>query len=378
MTSKYFKSGIIVKSPGRINLIGEHIDYNGGYVLPSAINLKVTLKLNKTENTICSVTSEDTGTINFDILKSFSISSIQWENYVLGVVDGLRKKCPDKIGGFDCKITSDLPIGAGISSSAALECGLAKGLNILFDLSLSDIELINISHTAEHNYVGNKCGVMDQFAVVMGQYKKLILLNCERMEYQLIDADFSPYKIILLNSNVSHNLASSEYNTRVVECKQALFVIQNQYPEYSFLANVPESIIKSLRGKMPIKIYQRALYVSRENTRTLKAAELIQKGKILDFGTLMYQTHRGLSENYEVSCAELDFLVSLTKNIDQVAGSRMMGGGFGGCTINLVREDFVDTFLDLVKEKYKTEFNIELNSILVETSNGVEVKNIYS
>ena len=170
MTSKYFKSGIIVKSPGRINLIGEHIDYNGGYVLPSAINLKVTLKLNKTENTICSVTSEDTGTINFDILKSFSISSIQWENYVLGVVDGLRKKCPDKIGGFDCKITSDLPIGAGISSSAALECGLAKGLNILFDLSLSDIELINISHTAEHNYVGNKCGVMDQFAVVMGQY----------------------------------------------------------------------------------------------------------------------------------------------------------------------------------------------------------------
>ena len=378
MTSKYFKSGIIVKSPGRINLIGEHIDYNGGYVLPSAINLKVTLKLNKTENTICSVTSKDTGTINFDILKSFSISSIQWENYVLGVVDGLRKKCPDKIGGFDCKITSDLPIGAGISSSAALECGLAKGLNILFDLSLSDIELINISHTAEHNYVGNKCGVMDQFAVVMGQYEKLILLNCERMEYQLIDADFSPYKIILLNSNVSHNLASSEYNTRVVECKQALFVIQNQYPEYSFLANVPESIIKSLRGKMPIKIFQRALYVSRENTRTLKAAELIQKGKILDFGTLMYQTHRGLSENYEVSCAELDFLVSLTKNIDQVAGSRMMGGGFGGCTINLVREDFVDTFLDLVKEKYKTEFNIELNSILVETSNGVEVKNIYS
>ena len=378
MTSKYFKSGIIVKSPGRINLIGEHIDYNGGYVLPSAINLKVTLKLNKTENTICSVTSEDIGTINFDILKSFSISSIQWENYVLGVVDGLRKKCPDKIGGFDCKITSDLPIGAGISSSAALECGLAKGLNILFDLSLSDIELINISHTAEHNYVGNKCGVMDQFAVVMGQYKKLILLNCERMEYQLIDADFSPYKIILLNSNVSHNLASSEYNTRVVECKQALLVIQNQYPEYSFLTNVPESIIKSLRGKMPIKIFQRALYVSRENTRTLKAAELIRKGKILDFGTLMYQTHQGLSENYEVSCAELDFLVSLTKNIDQVAGSRMMGGGFGGCTINLVREDFVDTFLDLVKEKYKTEFNIELNSILVETSNGVEVKNIYS
>jgi galactokinase len=368
-----FKSGVIVKSPGRINLIGEHIDYNGGYVLPAAINLKTKLELQITKNTICSVTSENIGTFNFDIRKPLQKSSTQWHNYVLGVVDGLRKKCPEKLSGFHCSISSDIPIGSGVSSSAALECGLAKGLNILFDLSLSDNEIIDISHSAEHNFVGNKCGIMDQFSVIKGKFGKLILLNCESKKHQFIDANFSPYKIVLLNSNLSHNLASSEYNTRVIECEQALSVVQNQYPEYSFLADVPESLIRSLKGKMSGKIYQRALYVTRENKRTLKATELIQKGSIQDFGNLMYQTHQELSKNYEVSCAELDFLVDLTKDIDQVVGSRMMGGGFGGCTISLVNENFVNTFLALAKEKYKKKFGAELNSILVEISNGVEV-----
>ncbi len=371
-----FESGVIVKSPGRINFIGEHIDYNGGHVLPIAINLRITLKLQKSKNTICTVTSEDFGTFNFDIQKPLKIRSSHWQNYVIGVVDGLRKKRPNKLDGFKCSILSDLPIGAGVSSSAALECGLAKGLNILFDLNLSDIELIDISLKAEHNFVGNKCGVMDQFAVMMSRYNKVILLNCESRKYKLLDVDFSHYKIVLLNSNVSRELVSSEYNNRVMECDQALLVIQNQYPEYSFLADVPESIISSLKEKMPGKSYKRALYVIRENKRTLKAAELIQKGKIQDFGNLMYQTHQGLSKDYEVSCAELDFLVDITQNIDQVIGSRMMGGGFGGCTLNLVKENFVNTFLDLAKEKYKKEFDIELNSILVETSNGVEVSNL--
>ena len=375
MISKDYESGIIVKSPGRINLIGEHIDYNGGHVLPAAIDRKVTLKLRKTENIACSVTSKGAGTFTFDIKKPFKISSIQWENYVLGVVDGLREKCNSKLGGFDCSISSDLPIGAGISSSAALECGLAKGLNTLFDLGVSDMDLIKISRMAEHNFVGNKCGVMDQFAVVMGQYKKLILLNCESLEYRFIDADFSPYKIVLLNSNVSHNLVSSEYNVRVAECEKALRTIQKKYPEYTFLADVPETVVKSLKEKMPKKVYKRALYVSQENVRTLKAAELIQNGEIHEFGELMYKTHQGLTKYYEVSCPELNFLVDLTQNIPQVIGSRMMGGGFGGCTISLVKEDFVNTFTDLAKKIYKKQFNITLSPILVEISNGVEITN---
>jgi galactokinase len=370
-----FESDIIVKSPGRINLIGEHIDYNGGHVLPAAIDRKVTIWFRKKDNSLCRVNSEDEGAFTFDINKPLQISDNHWENYVLGVVDGIVKARPGKLCGFDCVISSELPMGAGISSSAALECGIAKGLNDLFDLGLSNLELIEISRMAEHNFVGTKCGIMDQFAVTMGKRKKLLLLNCETLDYKLIDAEFAPYKILLLNTNVSHNLASSEYNTRREECEKALFVIQKKHPQYPLLANVPEFVIKTFKEKLSKKVYQRALFVSRENARTLKAAELIQSGDIKGFGKLMYQTHEGLSKNYEVSCPELDFLVDLSKEIPQVVGSRMMGGGFGGCTINLVEEGYVNEFMDLASNTYKEQFDINLTSILVATSNGVETVN---
>ena len=341
-------------------------------MLPAAIDRKVTIRLRKEKHSLCSVNSEDEGAFTFDINKPLQISDTHWENYVLGVVDGVLKARPGKLGGFDCVISSELPIGAGISSSAALECGVAKGLNDLFDLGLSNLELIEIARMAEHHYVGTKCGVMDQFAVMMGKRKKLLLLNCESLKCKLIDAEFSPYKILLLNTNVSHNLASSDYNTRREECEQALAVIQKDHPQYHFLADVPEATIETYNKKLPGKVYQRALFVSRENARTLKAAELIQNGDIKGFGALMYQTHEGLSKNYEVSCPELDFLVDLSKDLPQVVGSRMMGGGFGGCTINLVQEGFVNEFLDLASKAYKEQFGINLTSILVATSNGVE------
>ena len=372
-TLKHKDADIIVKSPGRINLIGEHIDYNGGHVLPAAIDRKVTMLFRKKDDNLCCVKAEDKGSFAFNIQQPLQISKTQGENYILGVVDGVQRARPGQLGGFDCHISSQLPIGAGISSSAALECGVAQGLNALFDLGISDEELIEISRMAEHHFVGTKCGVMDQFAVTMGHQNKLLLLNCETRAYKLIEADFTPYKILLLNTNVSHNLASSAYNRRREACEETLRVIQKEYPQYAFLAEVPGEIVRSYKDKLSEKVYQRAIFVSQENSRTLQAAALIQEGKIKDFGQLMYEAHEGLSAKYEVSCNELDFLVALSKDMPEVVGSRMMGGGFGGCTINLVKEDFVDTFIDRATKAYKKEFDIDLTPILVATSNGVEI-----
>lgn len=365
---------LIVKSPGRINLIGEHIDYNGGHVLPAAIDLKTSLHLRKKKGSNCFISSKEVGSFSFNLQNPIQISKTHWENYVLGVVHGIQKARPNQLAGFDCMISSELPMGAGISSSAALQCGLAKGINALFDLGLSNIELIDIARMAEHHFAGTKCGVMDQFAVMMSKQKKLLLLNCQTLNYKLINADFSPYKIVLLNTNVAHHLASSAYNTRLKECEQALKIIQKKHPQYIFLSEVPTDIIEALKNQLSENVFQRAMYVSRENTRTLNAANLIQKGDVKGFGELMYQTHEDLSTAYEVSCKELDFLVDLTKENTKVVGSRMMGGGFGGCTINLVEESYVNTFIKLAAQDYHTEFNTNLSPLMVSTSDGVEIK----
>ena len=366
---------IIVHSPGRINLIGEHIDYNGGYVLPAAIDLKIKFRFRKKQNHICIVTSESQGSFKFNINEELKTKKNHWGNYVLGVVAGIRNLHPGRLQGFDCEFKSELPIGSGISSSAALECGIAKGLNEMFDLGLSNYEMIEITRMAEHHFVGTKCGVMDQFAVMMGKEKKLILLNCETLAHDIIDADFSPYQIVLLNTNVTHNLSSSAYNTRRSECELALKVISKDYQEYKQLANIPLSIIEKYKEKLTSDIFNRASYVSMENSRTKEAAEVIQKGQIKRFGELMYQSHEGLSNKYDVSCDELDFLVDYSKDFDQVIGARMMGGGFGGCTINLIHQDGLKDFIGSISEAYQNRFHIKLAPITVATSDGVTIEN---
>lgn len=352
---------VIIDSPGRINIIGEHTDYNLGYVLPTAIDKRIrfTLERNNTD-THCEIRSKGYEKALVVDLKHIAPSHVQWENYILGVLYEIYSRSKE-LKGFHCAIESNLPVGAGVSSSAALECGLAFGLNELFALGLSKHEIVELSRDAEHNYVGTKCGIMDQFASVMSKKDHVILLDCRNMEYRYVPFEIAPYKLVLLNSNVSHSLASSEYNTRRKECEEGVAILQKKYPSVASLRDANPKIIEACKTSMNPKVFNRCNYVVQENTRVLDAVEALKKGDLEKLGALMYQTHEGLRALYEASCRELDFLVDFSKNIPEVLGSRVMGGGFGGCTINLVHEDSADLFIQSISEAYKKEFNINLS-----------------
>ncbi|GAA4270774.1 galactokinase [Aquimarina gracilis] len=368
-----FKTELVIASPGRINFIGDHTDYNNGFVLPTAIDKKIIFSFEKngTDSHCVLYSVSYNKTLVFDLNK-ISISNIEWENYILGVVHELLK-LTNKIRGFNCIIESYLPIGAGISSSAALECGLAYGLNKLFNLELSKITLIKLAQRAEHNFVGTQCGIMDQFASVMSEENKVILLDCMTETHRLINANFNPYKILLLNTNVSHNLVSSEYNTRRAECDEVVKIISSRYKTVTSLRDISKSMLHEFKKDVSEKLMRRASYVIEENERVLIAAEAMEKNNLKQVGKLMYQSHRGLQKQYEVSCRELDFLVDFSEENHQIIGSRMMGGGFGGCTINLIHKDAIDNFLIKVKKAYKEQFNIELTSFITLPSQGTSI-----
>jgi len=370
---KNFSKEFTVRSPGRINMIGEHTDYNNGYVLPTAIDKSIDLHFaaNNSEHE-CSVYSKTYGkTFSFD-LRKVSRSKNQWENYILGVVSEIQKR-GKTLKGFNCMIESNLPVGAGISSSAALECGVAFGLNKLFDLELTKQTIAELSRDAEHNYVGSKCGIMDQYASVLSKKDHLILLDCKTLKAAYVPAEFTGYKVLLLNTMVSHSLAQSEYNTRRQECEAAVGVIQEKYPEINSLRDINFDILEEYKNELSAVQYQRAHYVLQENDRVLQAVEAVKKGRLEDFGNLMYASHIGLRDEYEVSCKELDFLVDFTKEFDYVLGSRMMGGGFGGCTINLIKEEKIDEFIAKASKAYFQEFNIQLEAIPVLPEEGTRI-----
>jgi galactokinase len=374
MFSNNFSAEIEVLSPGRINLIGEHIDYNGGYVLPAAIDKAIRFRFRKNDSDDAHIYSK-----NFDQSTTIPLKRLEvqekgkWENYLIGVLALIEERRPKLLSGFDCIMESNLPLGSGLSSSAALECGLAKGLNALFQLGLSDQEIIEIGMKAEHFYVGTKCGVMDQFAVVMGKKDHFIQLNCQDLSYQLIKAELAPYQLVLLNSNVSHDLATSAYNDRRAACEFALNIIQKTYPHYRYLAEIDETTLAEFQGDLPPIVYQRAQFVVKEQERTKKAVKALQDKDFEALGALLYQTHQGLSQEYEVSCEEVDFLVESTKDLPEVLGSRIMGGGFGGCSLNLVHQDAVESFIEVMQDRYFNQFQKELLPIPVIIEDGVKI-----
>ncbi len=373
VTSNEFEPDLTVVSPGRINLIGEHTDYNMGFVFPAAIDKKIEFRIRRNENPhACHVYSMD-----FKKLLSFSLEDVspseeEWENYILGVVHEIQK-LGHHFPGFDCQLSSDLPIGAGISSSAALECGMAFALNELFDLGMSKMDIIHASQRAEHNFVGTQCGIMDQYASVMGQPDQAILLDCRSVSHEMIPLKLKPYSLLLLNTNVSHNLASSEYNLRRSECEQGVVLLREAGLKARSLRDVSEEDLKGHREKLPPVVFRRCLYVVRENNRVLKAADALNGNDLIKFGALMYESHDGLQNEYEVSCEELDFLVDFARKSEGVIGSRMMGGGFGGCTINLIHQDHVQNYLDEVSSAYKKKYGIDPDAIKVRPSSGTHL-----
>ena len=371
-----FKSDFVIASPGRINLIGEHTDYNYGYALPTAIDKKIYFYIKKNESiNRCKIYSKNYNRFLEIDLNEIKISSNKWENYVLGVINELKKRT-DKIQGFDCIIDSKLPIGAGLSSSAALECGLAYGLNKLFDLQLDKKSIIELSRDAEHSFAGTKCGIMDQFASVMSKENHLILLDCKTLYHTFVSFNINPYKILLLNTNVSHSLVSSEYNTRRNECQIGLKIIQSKYPEITSLGDIISPMLNEFKSEMDPIIYKRCSYILKENARVHRVVQALKNDDLDTFGKLMYASHDGLQNEYNVSCPELDFLVDFSKNNEYILGSRMTGGGFGGCTINIIHEAEIDNYIKKVSLAYIKKFKIELSSILVRPSKGTSVQTI--
>ena len=346
--------GVVYTSPGRINLIGEHTDYNGGFVFPGAIDKGIfaVIRLNGTD--IVNGYSADRDAQWSFSLKEDDLPKKHGSQYIYGVCREIQKR-GYKIGGFDTVFAGDVPLGAGMSSSAALSSTFAFALNDLFNLNIDKFELARIGQDTEHNYCGVKCGIMDQFASIFGKKGHLMRLNCATMEYEYFPFNPKGYRLVLLDTCVKHELASSAYNKRRASCENVCAHIAAKHPEVKFLSDATMEMLEEVKNAISEEDYKRAEYVIGEKQRVLDVCEALEKGDYDTVGDRMYGTHHGMSKLYEVSCEELDFLNDVAKECG-VTGSRVMGGGFGGCTINLVKDELYDAFIDKAKQQFAARF----------------------
>jgi galactokinase len=372
-TELFERKPLVVFAPGRINLIGEHTDYNNGFVMPVAINRGVQFAINKSNNANSLIYSmKYKEYLSIDHSKVRKQDNGSWQNYLLGVLHRLQSK-GHVIKPFNCVFEGDLPMGAGLSSSAAMECGFVVALNSLFNLSLPAMEMIEIAQWAEHNFAGVRCGIMDQFASVMGKKDHAILLDCRTLQSEYYPLQLEEYSILLLDTNVQHSLASSEYNARRLECEQGAQIIRQKYSGVKSLRDVTSEMLRECQADLSGVLLKRCSYVVEENERVQTASRDLAKGDLRNFGKKMFASHDGLSKLYEVSCAELDYLVEFAAGFEKIAGSRMMGGGFGGCTINLVHNAFLGEFVIKAKAAYKEKFRQKLSAYVVNSSSGATV-----
>ena len=365
------KTGSVYTSPGRINLIGEHTDYNGGFVFPGAIDKGITAEVRPNgTDTVMLYSIDLKDRVEFKLNDPVPPTT-SWARYIYGVVQESKKRGVE-VKGFNAAFAGDVPLGAGMSSSAALESCFAYALNNLFGGNkLSQWDLVLIGQATEHNYCGVKCGIMDQFASVFGKNGMLMRLDCNSREHAYFPFDLQGYRLVLLDSVVKHELASSAYNDRRANCEHVVAALKRTYPEKDIktLRDADWEMLESVKTDISEEDRKRAAYVLAEKDRVLAVCEALNHGDYETVGKKMYETHEGLSKAYEVSCPELDFLNDVAKACG-VTGSRMMGGGFGGCTINLVKDELYDTFVNKAKTDYYAKFNKALKVYDIVISDG--------
>ncbi len=362
----------VFSSPGRVNLIGEHTDYNGGYVFPAALTMATTIIARPREDSIVRMAATDLDGIvegNLDTIDNYK--DLSWGNYQFGVFDELRK-AGYNICGADMLYHDTTPHGGGLSSSAAIEISAAIAMAALGGATdIDNIEMAKISQLAEHNYIGVNCGIMDQFASAMGKKNHLIFLDCKTLDYQLVPIQLDGYKLVISNTNKKRSLAASKYNERRSECEKGLEILKSAMPEKTCLGEITAEELEQHKGLITDEIIlNRVTHVISEDDRVLKAIDALKNGNLVEFGQLMNASHVSLRDLYEVSCEELDTLVDSALSIDGVLGSRMTGAGFGGCTVSLVKDESVDTFIEKVGKEYLDKIGYAASFYITEIGDG--------
>lgn len=366
-------NSLFVFSPGRINLIGEFTDYNMGFVLPAAIDKGIYFVMTpRTDNLVQLHSVDFNATYETTIDDLIPSDTSSWPNYILGVVEQF-KLAGINVNGFNAAVAGNIPVGAGLSSSAAVECAVAMSLNEMTHASLQKLKLVQMAQRAENDFVGVRCGIMDQFASMFGKPGQAIKIDCRSLDYEYVPISMDGLRILLLDSNVKHSHGTSEYNVRRNQCEEGVAMIRQHEQEVYYLRDASIAMLDAYIAPFDNTLYRRCKFIVEENERVVQAAEQLKKGDVRAFGKLMFASHAGLQHDYEASCPEIDFLVSSVKHNDAVKGARMMGGGFGGCSINLVQEESVASIIENTAVAYEEAFGKSLTPYVAKVEAGTTI-----
>lgn len=366
------KADIKIKAPGRINILGEHADYNNGFVMPSAIDKAIYFSIGKREDSKLCISATDLECyFEADDINNLIYKPNDWSNHLVGVILEIKKLGFAFDKGINVCFGGDIPNGAGLSSSAAVEAGIGFGLNEIFGFKLDLLQLAKIAQATEHNYVGVKCGIMDMYASLFSKKNHVIRLDCKKLEHDYIPAEFKEHTFILVNSAVKHNLADTEYNVRRNQCQAGVESLNKVFGNINSLRDVNFKHLEQIKADIDPITYNRCKYILDEKERVMLASDALTQHDFEKLGEIMNQTHEGLSKMYEVSCGELDYLAIEARKIDGVLGSRMMGGGFGGCTLNLIKKEAESNFREKIKMAYLHKFGINPEIYTANLSEGV-------